>query len=133
MPDSSGVITDHDVRLVAKVQDATPTIPSPFKGMIWYDTTSTSPGNTLAITLISNTYSVKSTDELIVASSSGYDVTLPPATGTGRLLWVKYVGSGTINVDGSNSDTLDGASSQSLLQYDSLMVSDYLTGAWAVL
>jgi len=37
MPDSGGTVTDHDVRLVAKVQPTAPTTPIPFKGMFWYD------------------------------------------------------------------------------------------------
>lgn len=41
MPDSSGVNTDHDVRLVAKVQASEPTTPTPFAGMLWYDTDAT--------------------------------------------------------------------------------------------
>jgi collagen type VII alpha len=38
MPDISGSVSDHDVRLVAKVQGTTPTIPLPFTGMLWLDT-----------------------------------------------------------------------------------------------
>jgi hypothetical protein len=133
MPDSSGIITDHDTRLVAKVQSATPTVPTPFAGMFWYDTTGATPGNTLATTLISNTYTVISSDELIVASSTGYNVYLPSATGTGRLLWVKYIGSGTINVIGNGSDIIDGDSTQSLLQDDDLQIADYASTMWAVL
>jgi len=133
MPDSLGVISDHDVRLVAKVQPNTPTLPTPFKGMFWYDTTSAAPGNTLAVTQISNTYTVIGTDELIVATSGGYTVNLPPATGTGRLLWIKYLGTSTITIDASSSETIDGDLTQSLLQYDNIMVADYAGGLWAIL
>lgn len=41
MPDSSGVNTDHDVRLVTKVQTSEPTTPTPFAGMLWFDTDAT--------------------------------------------------------------------------------------------
>ena len=133
MPDVTGVITDHDTRLVAKVQPNTPTIPPPFAGMFWWDTTGATPGNTLATTLISNTYTVLSSDELIVASGDGYNVYLPAATGSGRLLWVKYIGGSTINVDASSTQTIDGVNVQSLLTSDSLMVADYQSGKWAVL
>jgi hypothetical protein len=133
MPDITGAITDHDTRLVAKVQSLTPSVPPPFKGMIWYDTTGATPGNTLATTLISNTYTVISSDELIVASGGGYNVYLPSATGSGRLLWVKYIGASTIDVDASGSETIDGVSVQSLLTSDSLMIADYNSGTWAIL
>jgi hypothetical protein len=38
MPDVTGMVTDHDIRLVTKVQPNTPTLPIPFTGMLWYDT-----------------------------------------------------------------------------------------------
>jgi hypothetical protein len=41
MPDTAGTVTDHDTRLVAKVQAAEPTTPAPFAGMIWFDTDAT--------------------------------------------------------------------------------------------
>jgi len=37
MPDISGIVTDHDVRLVPKVQNDAPAIPTPFTGMLWLD------------------------------------------------------------------------------------------------
>lgn len=38
MADTAGANVDHDTRYVAKVQAATPTTPTPFAGMLWYDT-----------------------------------------------------------------------------------------------
>jgi len=37
MPDSLGEVTDHDMRLVPKVQNNAPAIPQPFTGMLWLD------------------------------------------------------------------------------------------------
>jgi hypothetical protein len=37
MPDVLGVVVDHDIRLVTKVQNDPPTIPTPFTGMLWLD------------------------------------------------------------------------------------------------
>jgi hypothetical protein len=76
---------------------------------------------------------VLSTDELIVASGTNYTITLPVATGSGRLLWIKYSGSGTINVQGSGSDTIDGQNIQSLLNGDCLQIADSQTGMWVIL
>lgn len=133
MPDSLGTITDHDVRLVAKVQDAAPVVPAPFAGMFWYDTTSATPGNTLKTTLVTSTYTVIISDELIVAVSGAFNIYLPPATGTGRLLWIKYYGSGIVSVVANGTDTIDGDPKQDLLLGDSLMIDDYQTGSWAIL
>jgi hypothetical protein len=132
MPDSSGIITDHDVRLVAKVQGVTPTIPSPFKGMFWYDTTASTPGNTLATTLISSTYTVTTSDELIVASGGPYSVNLPVATGSGRLIWIKYMGTSSISVDSSGC-TIDNEVTQRLSRPDCLMLADAYTSNWVIL
>lgn len=41
MPDTNGTNTDHDIRYVTKVQTAEPTVPTPFTGMLWYDTDAT--------------------------------------------------------------------------------------------
>jgi len=38
MADTAGANVDHDTRYVAKVQAATPSTPTPFAGMLWYDT-----------------------------------------------------------------------------------------------
>jgi hypothetical protein len=38
MPDTSGVVSDHDVRLVTKVMSAAPATPAPYTGMLWFDT-----------------------------------------------------------------------------------------------
>jgi hypothetical protein len=38
MPDLLGTNTGHDTRYICKVQDTEPTVPAPFAGMFWLDT-----------------------------------------------------------------------------------------------
>jgi hypothetical protein len=135
MPDVTGVVTDHDTRLVAKVMGTTPTVPPPFTGMFWYDTSSASPFMTMSGTIISSgPYTVQSTDEgIIVTGSNSFTINLPVATGSGRLLEIKTLSTGSILVDGNGSDTIDGDLTQSLLQYDSMMIWDYIANKWVVI
>jgi hypothetical protein len=135
MPDVTGVVTDHDTRLIAKVMGATPTVPPPFTGMFWYDTSSPNPFMTVSVTIISSgPYTVQPTNEcVVVTGSNSFTVFLPPATGSGRTLWIKTVDTGTITVDGNGSDTIDDSLTQTLLQYDSLMVCDYVVNKWIAL
>lgn len=44
MPDISGSNSDHDIRYVVKVQPTTPTLPTPYSGMIWLDNSSEATG-----------------------------------------------------------------------------------------
>lgn len=111
MPDSTGVITDHDTRLVAKVQTGTPVTPTPFPGMFWYDTdaTGSSVSSTVNLVTKTTTYTITADDVFIVCNGT-FTVTLPTAVGiTGKMYWIKNIGNGTITIDGDGSETIDGA------------------------
>lgn len=83
--------------------------------------------------IVTNTYIVLSTDELIVCNkSSAFTVTLPVASGSGRTLEISNINTGTITIDGNNSDTIDGETTQSLLQYESVILIDYSANAWVI-
>lgn len=43
MPDTTGVITDHDQRYVVQQSASAPTVPAPYEGMLWYDTDAPEP------------------------------------------------------------------------------------------
>jgi len=44
-PDTSGTNTDHDVRYVPSISATAPTLPVPFAGALWYDTTTPAPSD----------------------------------------------------------------------------------------
>ncbi len=60
--------------------------------------------------------------------------TLPPATGSGRVLVYKNrSGTFTWTLDGDGSETIDGAATLALTANQCVTVIDYATGQWAVI
>ncbi len=79
------------------------------------------------------TYGVGDNDFTINCTSGTFTVTLPSAVNrTGRIYNIKNSGSGTITVATTSSQTIDGLTSQSLLQFDNMCVQS--TGAnWIII
>lgn len=75
------------------------------------------------------------TDErvVVVDSATAATVTLPAATGSGRVVAISAVGAGAVTVDGSGSETVNGALTQMIYQYEAMTVCDYASGQWTVL
>lgn len=85
------------------------------------------------ITPISTTYNVLLTDKLIVATAGTFDVDLPAATGSGRVLRIKNIGTGVVTVDPNGAETIDGEASQTLNQWEGIVIVDNDTGTWIVI
>jgi hypothetical protein len=75
-----------------------------------------------------------SLDDLIVCNS-GIAITLQlsSATGSGNLCYVKNIGSANVTISCSDSATIDGATTQTLVQYASIMILDYGVNVWITL
>jgi hypothetical protein len=61
---------------------------------------------------------------------------LPAATGSGRVLTIKKVDSstGTVIIEGNDSDTVDGELNQTLIsESESITIQDSLLGKWYIL
>lgn len=81
-----------------------------------------------------DTYTATAGDDVIVCNKgTAMTVNLPAATGSGKRLTVKNVNVGTVTVDGSGSETIDGATTQSLSQWQRVQLLDYASGAWVIL
>jgi len=66
------------------------------------------------------TYTAQTTDDVIIATSGTFTITLYAASGnTGETLTVKNSGSGVVTIDGNSSETIDGETTIPLSQYDS--------------
>lgn len=79
-------------------------------------------------------YSASITDDLIVCNGSGIiTITLPGATGSGKAITIKNIGGARAVIDGNSTDTVDGDLTQTLYRWESVTVTDYTTGAWAVI
>ena len=77
-------------------------------------------------TAVSSTYTVDLTDYIINCTANTFTVNLPTAVGYNGLTFViKNSGSGVITVDPSGSQTIDGSTTRTLIQYESIkIVSD---------
>lgn len=81
-------------------------------------------------------YVITATDGLEVIfcnSSSGFTITLPAATGTGRVLMIKAVNTASVAVAANGVETIDGVTNQSIYPGDALHVIDYATGKWGII
>jgi hypothetical protein len=79
-------------------------------------------------------YTATSADNVIVCDSAGsITITLPVAIGKGKEFNVKSLGTGTTWIDGNAAETIDGAASVAVYQYDSITVVDYTAGSWVII
>ena len=68
-------------------------------------------------------YTVTTADKIVNATSGTFTITLPTAVGiTGQEFVIKNSGSGVVTVDGNSTETIDGATTVDLNQYDSITV-----------
>lgn len=77
----------------------------------------------LSYVSVTSVYTVLSTDYTVDCTANTFTVSLPTATGiTGRIYVVKNSGAGTITLDPSGSETIDGASTQVVVSGSFLMI-----------
>jgi len=80
------------------------------------------------------TYTAGEDDDLIVCNSAGdFTVTLMAATGSGRVLNIKNINTGTVTVEGDASETIDGELNQTVPPDTNIQVCDYASGLWVVI
>jgi hypothetical protein len=78
-------------------------------------------------------YTLTSSDDLVYANSaSNFTLTLPDATGSGKVYYIKNVNTATITVDGDGSDTIDGETTQTVYENECLVVVDYVANKWMI-
>ena len=94
------------------------------------------PTSNQSVTQISAAYTVISTDQYIEASTSSanYAVTLPAATGSGRVISIKKITqSNTITITPNGTDTIDSSASLSLKQaMTAYTLIDAAAGKWEI-
>jgi len=82
---------------------------------------------------ITGSYTIATTDYLIHCTTGSFTVTLPSATGIqGKVFDVKSTSTGTITVQASGSQLIDGNNSGMLNQYDNLQIMSTNTN-WIIL
>ena len=84
-------------------------------------------------TTVADTYQVLLTDELIVCNkTTPFTVTLPQAV-VGKNLTIKNINTGTVTVDGDGSDTIDGATTALIYQWESMQLQCSADNTWVIL
>lgn len=83
------------------------------------------------VTNVATTYTVAAQDQVIIGNSgSGFTITLPPATGSGRVVEIHNKNTGTVTVDGDGSETISGSANYTLAQWETSKVIDIASGVW---
>lgn len=77
---------------------------------------------------VSNTYTMTSENDYVIATSGTFTITLPAAAASNyKHYTVKNFGSGVITLKGNGAETMDGVNSITLNQYDAIEVFSDLT------
>lgn len=97
-----------------------------------YGTTSTALYFT-AVTKVADYVATISDNVIVCNRATAMTITLPVATASGKILWIKSIGVGAVTVDGNGGDTIDGSATQTLNQWDAIAICDYAANAWVVI
>ncbi len=86
----------------------------------------------LIITTVTTTYTVLSTDDIVICNSTtSFVATLPTAVGiTGKEYDIKNINTGLITLEGDGSETIDNELNQTINQYSNITVVSDGTEWW---
>lgn len=70
---------------------------------------------------------------LVTNTATAYTVNLPAATGSFKIYDIKNINTGLTTVDASGTETIDGALTQAVAQWDNLRIQDAAAGVWIIL
>jgi len=87
------------------------------------------------VIVVTDDHVVQDYEEVIVCNkATAMTITLPEATASGSIFYVKNINTGTVTVACYGLyDTIDGASTQDIYQWESVTLCDYAIGGWVVL
>jgi hypothetical protein len=85
------------------------------------------------VTVVTNTYAILTTDATVVGNkATPFTATLPVAV-TGQRFTIKNIGAGLVTLAGHSSDTIDGATSLVLQQWDRVTVQCCVANTWIII
>lgn len=77
----------------------------------------------LRVTTVTDTYSALSTDDLIICNKgTSFTLTIPTTITEGKVFQVKNIGAGTVTIQSSGAETIDGAASVAIIQWESITI-----------
>jgi len=88
------------------------------------------------VTTVTDTYQILTTDATVVCNKATlFTVTLPADTDAvvGERHTLKNIGAGTVTLEGSGADTIDGGLNVALLQWDTLTVQLSAANTWIII
>lgn len=87
----------------------------------------------LSVSVYSSAQTLDSEDQFVEANSGGaFDITLPASSlNTGRAYRIFNKGAGAVTIQPNGSDTIAGAGSLALAQYDAVILQSDGLGMWA--
>jgi len=88
----------------------------------------TTTGHRQAVAIKSTSYTLTSADEVVVFTATA-TASLPAATGSGQTYRL-VCRAGTLTVDASGSETIKGATTQTLYAGEDVIITDTATGVW---
>ena len=90
-------------------------------------------GFSFGVVTKTGTYTIVLTDDMIRCNGT-FTVTLPAvaSTPTGKVFYIKNIGTGTVTVDGNLSETIDDTTTKVLAQYDGMAIINDGTEYWII-
>jgi len=85
-----------------------------------------------AVVVKNTNYTLTDLDCVVVFTATA-SATLPLATGSGQIYYIKNVGTGTVTITRSGSNTIDNETTQPISQWESVTLVDYLSGKWIII
>ena len=87
--------------------------------------------NRFGVREVTNSITINEKDVFILCNtSSDITIRLVTANGTLNLYNIKNIGTGIVSIVPDCTDTIDGATGDTLLQYDAICLLDFVKGKW---
>ena len=91
-------------------------------------------GMKLNIRTETDSTTIATTDDILVCNKpTAMTVTLIAAEGTEQRFYIKNIGAGVVTVARASTDTIDGETTQTVNQYETLEIIDSASGNWSII
>jgi len=110
--------------------------PEVVEGKLWWDTDDVTPiqtpGYRTFVIKVAGYPATVADDVIICNNNTSIAITLPVATGSGKVFSIKNIGVGNATVS-NGTDTIDGQASQVVPRWSCMEIIDYAANAWLII